>query len=250
MKLTRALLPAATLALATACLDATYATPAAPADADLTAAASEPPPPPITGRVLYDGTGDGLSAGRGIADRVVASASPRSDCDIPTFCVPARYFKNKTGHNEWLDLVAEEPLPADVRQQLEEFGAACGVTTDDQQTPPTTILCPVGSTGQGRISNKHGEGGGNGLAYDVSDDRLTVTTVALNQLDVFGGKGLVCGSADRGAICTTPPIFGDIWVGSDLDEDGVITYVRTARALSPLRFFGGTTPVPPIDVVP
>ena len=260
MTLKRALLPLAALTLAAACSETPGAPTAATADG-ISQVQLDPPPPPITGRLLYDGTGDGepveAAALAGVAAGEVTAFkrgdNARRECDLVTFCLPARYFQNNPLQNEWLDVEAEEPLPEDIKRQLETVGAACGVTTTDFTNDIVigdggTIFCPVSSFGAGKIVVKHGETDGVGLAYDVSEDGLTATTVSLDQLDAFFGKGFVCSDLRGATVCTTPPVFGDVWAGT-VGDDGQITYVRVARVLSPFRYVENT-PLPPIEVEP
>jgi hypothetical protein len=258
MTLKRALLPLAALILAAACSDSPGAPTAAVAPSDETSRALlDPPPPPLTGTILYGGTGDG-EVDRSTDALTAANAGAGSaECPLVTFCVPGRYFLNETNNNEWLDFVSEEPLPSDVRRQLQKFGAAClsedGIGSDVSVDQEGTLFCPVGSLAQGRIINRNGVTEGVGLAYDVSNDRLTVTTVSLDQFDLFFGKGLVCGPSERlgVTICTTPAVFGDVWTGTQNPTTGAITYTRTSRVYSPF-VYASTPPVviePPLEVV-
>jgi hypothetical protein len=228
-----ALLPVAALALAAitvACLDT---------DAPITGPTgtphvqeSDPPPPPVEGEVIFTFTGSDFTA-----------ASEQRDCNIPgVFCVPARYFQNKELSTEWLDFVPEEPLPVDIKKQLKQEGAVCSF---DENGDP--VLCDVTSSAQGRIVEKNGVGDGKGLAYDVSEDGLMVTTIALDQFD-GSPNPLSCFAAGGFAQCNTfdRPVIGETWVGVP-DEQGNITYTRTAAAPGVFLFTGGTPYCTPYD---
>ena len=238
-QLARLLLPAAALAVAGACSDA----PSAPAAPRPTPAISpsEPPPPPITGRIIYDAPlGEDVGAFFTLNTTTTPPApeqttdDPFAACTLPPFCVPGIFTRNVKRDTEYLLFVPEELLPADVQRQLLRRGAACGIGPKGE-----TIYCPVWFLFEGIIVNNAstGRSDGTGVAYDVSQDRRFVVTVNLDQIDRFSGKGLDCNVVDAAAVvCTTPPVIGELWVGTQADRTGRLVYTRRVLQASPFKF--------------